>query len=385
MRSLLGDMTTPYHSGERASEQDSKLYSSFIGHQDWVRSVGVSASDQQAASGDTKSVVWTWDIPTVQALSMAVLPQYSDLELNAVMALEFHPQQPHLFYALQRSGHLTLCDTRTPSMKQWHTCVHSYRASSLRLCHYSEMMATSARGSEIKLWDWRGGSRPNAVDQYVQIYRQHESQKAALGFDFLVDEQFLVTGSDSYYAHIYNTLSGVLVESVKVAPGPVINATAFAHSNLNFYILYRNGQNLGLVDTEGPSIVHKFANCDEIKALYSREAWEKTIFANIDRLLEAARAVQSDIAVSYEQIMPIVRGSDLPICKVLIQELEAEYERNINANTPGLVRDIQAFYGKHPQEKPVETQRKVRKAGSGVRVQAERTTVKAGQTWCLIP
>jgi len=119
--------------------------------------------------------------------------------------------------------------------------------------------------------------------------------------------------------------------------------------------------------------------------MYSREAWEKTIFANIDRLLEAARAVQSDIAVSYEQIMPIVRGSDLPICKVLIQELEAEYEMNINANTPGLVRDIQAFYGKHPQEKPVETQRKVRKAGSGVRVQAERTTVKAGQTWCLIP
>lgn len=385
MRSLLGDMTTPYHSGEKDIVQGSKSYSSFVGHQDWVRSVSVSVSDQHAVSGDTKSVVWAWDIPSAQALNMLVLPQYSDVELNVVMALEFHPQQPHIFYALQRSGHLNLCDIRTPSMHQWHACVHRYRASSLRLCHYSETMATSARGNEIKLWDWRGGSKPNAVDQYVQIYKQHESQKAALGFDFLVDEQFLVTGSDSFYVHIYNTLSGVLLKTVRIAPGPVMNIIAFARSNLNFYAIYRNGQSFGLVDTEGPSIVHKFTNSEEIKALYSREAWEKTIFRNIDRLIEAARMVQSDIPVSYEHIMPIVRGSDLPICKTLIQELDAEYEVNIKVSTPNFVRDIQAFYRKAKDSmEPAERQRTAAEAG-WARVSAERTSVKTDQARCYIP
>lgn len=345
--------------------------------------MGVNESDQYAASGDMKSVIWTWDLSTLQAMRMAVLLQYSEVELNAVMALEFDPRATNVFYTLQRSGHLTMCDLRTPVLRQAHVYGHRGRGSSLRVCHDSERVATSARGSEIKLWDWRRIGGTHAVDQYVQIYKQHQSEKSALGFDFLMNEQFLVTGSDSYYAHIYNTLSGELVESIQIAPEPVTSVAALSRSHISFYVIYRNGQRVGLVDTEGDSIRHQFANCGEIKALYDREAWEKAVFSNIDRVIEAARAVQTDIPVSYEHMMPIVRSSDLPICKSLMQELGQIYDASIKASTPSLVRDMQAFYKLQnervvkPEEEGKEGKslRMREKAGWNGRVKVEKTTV----------
>ena len=338
-------------------------------------------TDQSAVSGDIKSVVGLWDLTTMRKTSMTVFPQYPEIDLNAIMALEFDPKNAHLFYSLQRSGHLTLCDTRIPSIIQLHTYCHHSRASSMRICRNSEGLVTSARGSEIKMWDLRHICRGNGVDQFLQIYNRHESEKLALGLDFLRDEKMIVTGSDSFYAHIYDVLTGEQVKTVKLAEGAVLSTVASTKDSCSFLSIYKSGHKLGLVSTEGPSIQHEFSSSEQIKDMYSKEAWEKAMIRNVDRVLAAARTVQSDIAVNYEQMMVVVRGSELPICKGLIHDLEQEYEAYMGACTPRLVRDLQAFYRKNAgggeTEGGIGGNRGKRRgvAGQSPRVAYERTTV----------
>lgn len=223
----------------------------------------------------------------------------------------------------------------------------------------------------------------------MRIYNQHASEKLALGFDFLMDEKMLVTGSDSFYAYIYDVLTGELVKRIKLAEGAVVSTIASSTDDLPFYTIYHSGAHLGLVDTEGPDIVHEFSNTEQIKEMYSKEAWEKAMIRNVDRVLQAARAVQSDIAVNYEQMMQVVRGSDLPICKGLIYDLEQEYEANMKACTPSLVRDLQAFYARterkgRDREVKVVKQRK-RQGKWGARVARERSTVKSATVCYFSP
>lgn len=218
------------------------------------------------------------------------------------------------------------------------------------------------------------------MEQFVQIYNRHESEKLALGLDFLREERMLVTGSDSFYAHVYDVLTGKMVKMVKLAVGAVVSTVASNQSSFSFFAIHRSGQNLGLIGTEGPDILHEFNSSEQIKEMYSKEAWEKAMIRNVDRVLAAARTVQSDIAVNYEQMMMVVRGSELAICKELIYDLEQEYEAYMKACTPSLVRDLQAFYKRIAQcgdrQQALERSRSAVLAGWSGRVTCERTTVR---------
>ena len=311
-----------------------------------MRSVGVSLADTVAASGDCRSVIAVWDLPRLALRSTIVLPQDPAVELNAVMDLTFAPATDGVFYVLQRSGHLSLWDVRAPRLRQWHTKCHTGRTSSMKTCQDSVHVVTSSRGSELKLWDVRCMSASNSVRNYVQVYNRHASEKLALGFDFLNYEEFLVTGSDSFFASVYDTLTGRLVQQIPLAPGQVQTVCALDPGSLSFYAVFMNGRYLGVVDTEGPDLLHDFASPEQIKAMYSKDAWDEVYSRNMDRLLEASRAAQQTVPINYDEMLAIVRDSELPICKKLLRDLTSEYEANIRASTPQLVQAFQDFYAK---------------------------------------
>ena len=323
-----------------------------LAHNDWVRTVGINSTDSIVASGDIKSTLALWDLPSFRRISITPFPQYMDL--NALMSTEFHPLHPHLLYVFQRSGHMSVCDIRTAEMTQVHFLCHNSRGSGLKVCNSMERVVTSARGSEIKMWDIR---KIQGSEAYVQIYNKHESEKLALGFDLVLDERVLVTGSDSFYAYVYDLLTGQLLETIKLAEGSVVSTVGTSPSTFSFLCLHRSGQSLGLVDTSGPSILHKFSSSEQIKAMYSQWAWEKAIIHNADRVLSIGRTVQTDIPVNYDHILEVVRASQLPICKTLIKDLEMEYDVYMKECTPRLVRDLQEFYEKQSSKKtPVDTE-----------------------------
>ena len=273
---------------------------------------------------------------------MTVLQRSTEVELNAVMDLCFNVSCPHLFYVLQRSGHLSMWDVRASRPMQWHIRAHAGHTSQMRMSADPTRFLTSSRGSEVKLWDTRTLPSPASL----QTYNQHPSEKLALGCDFLRYEEFVVTGSDDEFAYVYETNTGILAKKVPLAPGQVVTACAEEPGSWSFFVVYINGRYFGLVDTDGQDIAHSFTSSEQIKAHYSKEAWNTALSRNTDRVLVAARFAQAPVAINYEQMMAIVRDSDLPVCKMLMRDLTAEYEANIKASTPRLVRDLQAFFEK---------------------------------------
>lgn len=343
-----------------------------------MRSVGVSLGDTVAASGDCKSVIAVWDLPRLANRSITVLPQDPAVELNAVMDLVFAPATDGVFYVLQRSGHLSLWDVRAPRLRQWHTKCHTGRSSSMKASQDSVHVVTSSRGSELKMWDIRCMSSSNSVKRYVQIYNQHASEKLGLGFDFLNYERLIVTGSDSFFASVYETLTGQLVQQIPLAPGQVQTACAVDPGSLSFYAVFMNGRYLGVVDTEGPDILHDFASSEQIKAMYSKNAWDEVYSRNMDRLLQASRAAQQTVPINYDEMLAIVRDSELPICKQLLRDLVAEYEANIKASTPQLVQAFQDFYAKthNIEPMPMIVSREVSVSPAFPIVRRERVTLR---------
>lgn len=342
-----------------------------------MRSVGVSVNDTVAASGDCRSVIALWDLTNLALQNISVMPHDPNVELNAIMDMSFDPSHASIFYVFQRSGHLSLWDTRTSRLRQWHTKCHNHRASFLKVSQDSTHLVTAARGNEIKMWDLRSISGSDSVQGYLQIYNQHVSEKLALGIDFLNYERFLVTGSDSFYAVIYDTLTGEKVQQVSLGPGQVETVCALNPDDLSFYTIFMNGKYLGLVDSEGTTIQHDYTSAEQIKALYSKEAWDEVLSRNVDRLLEASRAAQQTVAINYDEMLAIVRDSDLAMCKKLLNDLTEQYEANIQATTPQLVRAFQAFYTRQSSPTPdsKEEEREISGAQTQPRVYMERTTL----------
>lgn len=314
------------------------------GHEDWIRSVGANITDDTLASGDAKSAVIAWDLPSFQRKELLVLPEY--IEFNAIMALQFDHHQPSVFYTLQRSGHFTACDLRLPLIRHMHFLGHRDKPNVIRVCHNTHYIATSARSSEIKLWDMRRVASPGDESQYVRIFNKHRNERFPISFDFLLGDRCLVTGSDYFFVYVYDVLTGNVVRSVKVAPGQVAITTATGRDALSFYVTFRNGVTFGIIDTEGADIIHDFTSGDQIKEMYIQEAWEVALLRNTDNVLAAARAAQGTISTNYEQLLAAVRASDLPICKEVMQKVSTDYEAHMTAVTPRLVSDLQDFYSR---------------------------------------
>jgi hypothetical protein len=221
-------------------------------------------------------------------------------------------------------------------------------------------------------------SSSNSVKRFVQIYNQHASEKLGLGFDFLNYERLIVTGSDSFFASVYETLTGQLVQQIPLAPGQVQTACAVDPGSLSFYAVFMNGRYLGVVDTEGPDILHDFSSSEQIKAMYSKNAWDEVYSRNMDRLLQASRAAQQTVPINYDEMLAIVRDSELPICKQLLRDLVGEYEANIKASTPQLVQAFQDFYAKthNIEPMPMIVSREVSVSPAFPIVRRERVTLR---------
>ena len=348
------------------------------GHDDWLHSICVNQMDDTVVSGDIKSNVFVWDLNTLREKNKGFLAMYPEVELNVIMGMESDPHHKDLFYAIQRSGHLTLSDMRIPFPHQLHFRCHHRRASAIRPCFLSPYVATSARGSEIKLWDLRKISSYASESQYIQIYNQHESERLSIGFDFLLNEKLIVTGSDSFFAYMYDLVTGELVKRVKLAPEQIISVSAESKEGLSFYAIFNNGASMGIVDSDREAQTYDFTSTEQIKDFYKREAYTAVLSQHGDSLVRAYREIQGTAAVNFEQMIPLVSTSESPVCKQIMRAVTADYESHLRESTPRLVRDLQGFYKDKARGKKEEGEviRKRRKVGDGKKQPVVKVSVE---------
>ena len=332
------------------------------GHMDWLRSLSINPSETRLLSGDVNSVLGLWDLPSTQNICMTILPGQSDIEMNAVMDAPFLDNSDFSFVMLTRSGALVCADLRTPGLVQWRKKVHQQKGNHMKISEDGKYLFTSARGDEIKMWDIRKLSADTSMNGYLQIYSQHKSQSLPVGLDFLRHGKYIVTGSDDGSAYIYETLTGLLLNKLPLGHGQVQTACSVDTGGLSFFTSFMDARYMGLVDTEGDDIYHSVESTDQIKSAYARQAWNLVIANHADDILSLIRNFANP-PLGYDSWMRIIRESDTPACKKLAANLTHEFEREMMANTPNLVHDLQKFY-REQHQLPVKPQHSTRQTAS---------------------
>jgi hypothetical protein len=206
-------------------------------------------------------------------------------------------------------------------------------------------IASSARGSQIKLWDVRRLHTPSAINDFAQIYTQHKSHQNILGLDFLNYENYIVSGSDNGFAYIYETNSGRLAHRVSLGFGQVQTGCAIDQASLSFFTTFLGARYLGFVDTEGDDICHEVVSAEQARVMFTKEAWDAALGKHHERILNAIKQLQPSFQIGYENWISVLRASDSPICKELIHDINLQYEEELKALNP----ESQSF---SPQERP---------------------------------
>jgi len=290
-------------------------------------------------SGDAKSILGIWDLPSQRNRDMFVHPHHDETELNVLMDLAFLPGSDSCFYMLQRSGRLSLADLRVRDYVQWTTHLDMTKPSKMKTLGNQNQVLISARGSEVKLWETR--TSPVAC---IQRYTEHKSDNLPLGFDTLQYDKYLATGSDDGYVYIYEVSTGCLMRKIRLGSGQLQCCCAESPDSLSFFVSFEDARYLGLVDTEGTDLVHEFASTEQIKDLYSKKAWDNALGKFTQRLAVHMQHLMGGTPYGQNNWVVVLRTSEEKESKELLGEIEAEYSLQLEVSTPALVRDLTAFH-----------------------------------------
>lgn len=320
------------------------MLSRLAGHRDWIR--GISACGPTLLSGDAKSILGIWDLPSQQNRDMFIHPYHDEAELNVLMDLVFLPESDSCFYMLQRSGRLSLADLRVRDYIQWTSQLGMVKPARMKILENHHQLLISARGSEIKLWE----NRTTPVT-CLQRYCEHKSDGLPLGFDTLLYEKYLVTGSDDGYAYIYEISTGCLMRKIKLGSGQLQSCCAESPDSLSFFVSFEDSRYLGLVDTEGIDHIHEFASTTQIKEMYKKKAWDVALSKFTQRLAVHMQHLMGGTPYGQNNWIVVLRASEEKESKILLADIEAEYSLQLAACSPALVRDLTAFYQRKEEPK----------------------------------
>jgi len=304
------------------------------GHRHWIKSLAVSGDT--LLSGDVGSVLGVWDLPSQRNDRMFVHPNHTEMELNVLMDLAFQHGSEFCFYILQRTGRLSMADLRVKSLLQWTVLLDLPKPSQMKLLENEYQMVISARESQIKLLDLRTSPAVSA-----QCYSQHTSESLPLGFDFLGYEKYIVSGSDDGFAYIYELCTGRLVKKVRLGNGQVQACCAESVDSLSFFATFNNSRSLGFVDTAG------IKPLPHIQSEYQQIAWNSAIAKFSSQLILHIQSLEGSISFNYDRMVSTLRTMQDRASKDMLGQIEAEYQRLLEASGPAASRDFTTNAGEY--------------------------------------
>lgn len=327
-------------------------------------------------SGDSQSAIGLWDLESGVAGSMLKLPtsQMDDIAMGVAF------QTTSIFCALQRSGHLSLGDVRQKQWIQWRFQAHLLKGTCFRYRGNGWQVLTSARGSEIKLWDLR--KPPTSPSDYLHLYNSHKSQTLPVAFDFLRYETYLATGSDDNRVCIYDLNTGEVVCNLRLGIGLVQTVCPVDADSLSFFVSYMNAQYLGYVDCVGEDATCSFNSAADIKQRFQQEAWATAVSRLTDRIMAAVRTVAGETLFGYDNWQTLIEQAETEECREIRKDLQAEYTAVLNGSMSQFVHKLQNFYRPRELERTAINIR--RKSEFAPKVRSEKSyssKVNHGYQW----
>ena len=134
--------------------KDFSLVTTFIEHNDWIRCISVSKSNDFFLSGCVSSVVKLWDMEKRKVINSITNTNLEPELLNTVNSLQFFNNSDSVFVSGLRDGSVKMFDTRTFKLINEFKA-HKVKLNSVKISRSDNYLLSSGRDSVARLWDIR--------------------------------------------------------------------------------------------------------------------------------------------------------------------------------------------------------------------------------------
>jgi hypothetical protein len=290
--------------------------------------MALNVSEDMLIAANVCSLLQLWDTVTGQMMGVLRPNGESEQEINITSSLAAHPQAPSQFLSGGRDGRIDLWDVRSANKLYWRFWGHEGKISSLEFNESGTNLLSSGREGVIRLWDMRKLPVETAYHQCIQAYTGHVTYGHWVPSHFLSLEKYILSGSETNKAFIYETLTGELVKIVDLGSSKVI-LTAPVPDSIAFYYINYSTQTVSLCDVEGEDIQPQEQTTLQIKQNFLKEKMQEVMLDCSDQIITQLSRMNALDHTGLHQIVETLSRSADPQAHALLGYLMAQYEERV--------------------------------------------------------
>lgn len=315
--------------------------------------MALNVSEDLLIAANVCSLLQLWDTNTGQVMGVLSANRESEQEVNITSSLATHPQAPWVFLSGGREGQINIWDVRSANKLSGRVWAHQGSISSLEFNETGLNLLSSGRDGVIRLWDMRKLPSETAPSQGLQTYTGHVTYGHWVPAHFLSLEKYVLSGSESNQAFIYETLTGELVKTVLLGHSKVI-LTAPVPDSITFYYVNYSTQTLSLCDVDGEETKPQAQTALQLKQNFLKEKMQEVMLDCSDQIIAQLSRMNALDRTGLHQIVETLSRSEDPQARSLLGFLMGKYEERVRSAERELADRVAAIVQDPGSEREVE-------------------------------
>ena len=252
--------------------------------------------------------------------------------INVISSMAAHPSLPSAFISGARDGKVSVWDVRCPDNLAWRFLAHSGKLSSLDFSEDGGKILSSGREGVIRLWDTRR-LPPNeeVASDFLMAYTGHETYGHWVPAYFLNLEKYVLTGSETNKAFLYETDTGRLAKVLKLGSSKVI-FTAPVPESVAFYYVNLSTQTIGLCDVNGEDAKPQEQTPLQVRQNFLKEKMQEVMLDYSDLIISQLHRLGVLESTGLHQIIDTLSHSPDPQSQEILALLMSKYEERVKSS-----------------------------------------------------
>ena len=322
----------------------------------------LTSSEDLLIAGNVCSLIQLWYTGSGKLVGVLRSNTVQEEEINVISALATHPEETTVFLSGGRDGHICIWDLRCGNPLLGRFSAHGDKISSLEYDERGVKVLSSGRDSVIRLWDMRKIKQELEGNGCLQMYTGHVTQAHWVAAHYLYHDHYILTGSETNQAFIYETLTGKVAKTLSLGSSKVV-LTAPVPDSVSFYYINYSTQTIALCDTEGESPLPQVQTPSQITHNFHREIMQEVMLDYSDLIISQLNRMNALNSTGLHRIIETLSRSEDTEARNVLAMLMMRYEERVRDRQTELMRRIQGNSGNGENEGNEEIRRK-RDAGA---------------------